>query len=194
MEAMWKLAYKRGCEFAAREKTAGGVARALMAGPVNTARGLLRGTRGALYGSGIGAGYGALTGEDDRAILRGALGGALIGGGLGYGSRHLTGETMRGLKTPWKTMRTPLEGMEGVPKTLAREKQLELAEQQFRELMANPETKAQLASALKSMGLFGAGGAIASGPLSRAVGVSGRPSYGDLYNYYLQSAGGRRRY
>lgn len=187
MEAMLKLAYKRGRDAALQEKT-GGIGRTLLTGPVNTARGLLRGTRGALYGAGIGAGYGALTGDDDRAILRGALSGGLIGGGLGYGSRHLTGETMRGLKQPWKTMRAPLP--EGVPKALAREKRLELAERQFRELMANPESKAQLASALKSMGLFGAGGAIASGPVARAAGMRG-PSYQDLYNYYLQTAGRR---
>jgi hypothetical protein len=144
--------------------------------------GIPKAVRGGLWGAGIGGAYGGLTGEGEDDILRGALTGGLLGTGVGYGSRHLTSRmkdiTRSAPKQMWAARATPE----------AREMAMGNIGKSYDRLMQNPAERTALGKSLKSMGVLGAAGGIAGGPVfDRAQRRSSSPSYDQLYQYYTQN-------
>ncbi|RLC88637.1 MAG: hypothetical protein DRJ03_01825 [Chloroflexi bacterium] len=144
--------------------------------------GIPKAVRGGLWGAGIGGAHGAVTGDTEDDILRGALTGGLIGTGVGYGSRHLS----KRLRDATRSAPGEMWRARGTPE--ARELALGNVGKTYERLMKDPAEFASLGQSLKSMGLLGVGGGIAARPLYDRMQNRRAPAYNQLYQYYLQNA------
>ena len=148
------------------------------AGPIRFLRGIPRAMKGGMYGGGAGALHGAITGEDENAILRNALTGAMIGGGAGFGTRHMTKPLSEAMQ--WTRRQLP-----AMTRASGGEQALRATGDVWKNVLERPGQRAALARTMKGVGLAGGAGFVGSELAKKPLGVGPQPTYDQLYKHYL---------